>query len=216
MTGLPFRARKSVHTSAPRLATRAALLGLALALLAGAAFPCRVAQGPFRDEAIEPPAPAPDFTLRTADGQSFRLGAERGKVVVLYFGYTSCPDVCPTTLAQLADIKTDLGEAAARLRVALVTVDPERDTPERLRTYTAAFDPTFLGLTGSRQALAKVWKAYGVYAEKKRVAGSPLGYLVNHSARTYIVDADGQLRLTLPFGTPTDAFLHDLRILLKR
>jgi protein SCO1/2 len=184
--------------------------------LIGTALPCAAGQGAFRGGVIEPPAAAPDFTLRTAEGKPFRLSAQRGRVVALYFGYTSCPDVCPTTLAQMADVKAQLGEAAARLRVALVTVDPERDSPKRLRTYTTAFDPTFLGLTGSKEALAKVWRAYGVFAEKKQVAGSPLGYLVDHSATTYIVDAEGQLRLALPFGTPTDTFLHDLRTLLKR
>lgn len=216
MTGRPSRVKTPPRGSARRVAARAARLGLALALLVGAALPCAAGQDAFRGELIEPPAPAPDFTLRAADGKPFRLSDHRGKVVVLYFGYTSCPDVCPTTLAQLADVKTQLGEAAARLRVALVTVDPERDTPKRLRTYTTAFDPTFLGLTGSKEALGKVWKAYGVFAEKKRVVGSPLGYLVDHSATTYVVDAEGQLRLAVPFGTPTDTLLHDLRTLLKR
>jgi protein SCO1 len=216
MTGWPSRVKTPPRGSARRVAARAAGLGLVLALLAGAALPCAAGQGAFLGEVIEPPAPAPDFTLRTADGKPFRLSDQRGNVVVLYFGYTSCPDVCPTTLAQLADVKGQLGEAAARLRVALVTVDPERDTPQRLRIYIQAFDPTFLGLTGSKQALGKVWKAYGVFAEKKRVVGSPLGYLVDHSAKTYVIDAEGRLRLAMPFGTPNDTFLHDLRTLLMR
>ena len=194
-------------------ASAAALVALAVLAVV---LQSSAGQGAFLGEVIEPPAPAPDFTLRTADGKSFRLSDQRGNVVLLYFGYTSCPDVCPTTLAQLADVKAQLGEAAARLRVALVTVDPERDTPQRLRIYTQAFDPTFLGLTGSKQTLGKVWKAYGVFAEKKRLAGSPLGYLVDHSAKTYVIDAEGRLRLAMPFGTPNDTFLHDLRTLLKR
>jgi len=216
MSSRSVRGSATARRLARRLAACGARVGLVLALLAGAALPCIAGQSAFRGGVIEPPAPAPDFTLRTADGKPFRLSEQRGKVVALYFGYTSCPDVCPTTLAQLADVRIELGEAAARLRVALVTVDPERDTPKRLRTYTTAFDPSFLGLTGSTEALGKVWKAYGVFAEKKRVAGSPLGYLVDHSATTYIVDAEGQLRLALPFGTPTDTLFHDLRLLLKR
>ena len=216
MSNRPSPAAEPPPASARRATGRRVRLGFLLALVLGTALPCSAGQGAFRGGAIEPPAPAPDFTLRTAAGKPFRLSQQRGKVVVLYFGYTLCPDVCPTTLAQLADVKTQLGEAAAGLRVALVTVDPERDTPKRLRTYTTAFDPSFLGLTGSTEALGKVWKAYGVFSEKKRVAGSPLGYLVDHSATTYIVDAEGQLRLTLPFGTPTDTLFHDLRLLLKR
>ena len=146
------------------------------------ALPCFAAESPFRTGVLEPPSAAPDFTLRTDEGKSFRLGDWRGNVILLYFGYTSCPDVCPTTLAEFTEVKKQLGPAAQRLRVALVTVDPERDTPKRLRTYTRAFDSTFLGLTGSRETLASVWKAYGIYVQSHRLPGSSAGYMVDHSA----------------------------------
>jgi protein SCO1/2 len=136
--------------------------------------------------------------------------------VLLSVGYTSCPDVCPTTLAEFAEVKKQLGAAAQHLRVALVTVDPERDTPKRLGIYTRTFDPTFLGLTGPRATLAKVWKAYGVYVQSHRVPGSSEGYVVDHSATTFVIDASGDLRLAIPFGTPVDDIRHDLELLLPR
>lgn len=110
----------------------------------------------FSGGSLVPGQPATDFTLKTPDGSEFRLSRQRGEIVLLSFGYTFCPDVCPTTLAELAQVRGRLGEAAKRVKVAFITVDPERDTPERLRTYTSAFDPTFVGLTGSAAQLAQV------------------------------------------------------------
>ncbi len=188
----------------------------AIAALLLLALPCAAAESPFRTGVLEPPSPAQDFTLRTDEGKPFRLHDWLGSVVLLYFGYTSCPDVCPTTLAEFAQVKKQLGPAAQRLRVALVTVDPERDTPRRLRTYTRVFDSTFLGLTGSRDTLASVWKAYGVYVQSHRVPGSSVGYGVDHSATTFVIDADGNLRLAIPFGTSVEDIRHDLQLLLTR
>ena len=180
------------------------------------ALPCAAAEGPFRTGMLEPSSRAPDFTLRTDEGKTFRLSDWRGSVVLLYFGYTSCPDVCPTTFAEFVEVKKRLGPSAQRLRVALVTVDPERDTPKRLRIYTQAFDPSFVGLTGDRKTLAAVWKAYGVYVQSHRVPGSSVGYVVDHSATTLVIDADGNLRLAIPFGTPLGDMCHDLQLLLAR
>jgi protein SCO1/2 len=111
--------------------------------------------------ALDPPRPAPEIALRTHEGADFHLSRHRGDVVAITFGYTFCPDVCPTTLAELAQVRARLGPAGARLRVVFVTVDPERDGPERLRAYTQAFDRTFTGLTGPAAELAAVQKAYG-------------------------------------------------------
>jgi protein SCO1/2 len=188
----------------------------AIAALLLLALPCAAAESPFRTGVLEPPSPAPDFTLRTDEGKVVRLHDWRGNVILLYFGYTSCPDVCPTTLAEFAQVKKQLGPAAQRLRVALVTVDPERDTPKRLRTYTRTFDSTFLGLTGTRHTLASVWKAYGVYVQSHRVPGSSAGYVVDHSATTFVIDANGNLRLAIPFGTSVEDIRHDLQLLLMR
>ena len=189
---------------------------LAVALLVLLAVPCGAAEPPFRTGVLEPPGPAPEFTLRSDTGKTVRLRDWRGNVVLLFFGYTSCPDVCPTTLSDLAEVKKQLGPAAQRLRVALVTVDPERDTAKRLHTYVQAFDPTFVGLTERKPALAAIWKAYGVYVRSHRVSGSSDGYMVDHSATTFVIDAEGRLRLAISFGTPVADIRHDLQLLLPR
>jgi protein SCO1/2 len=169
----------------------------------------------FRGGVLDPPRPAPEFTLRAADGE-FRLSGQRGRVVVMAFGYTFCPDVCPTTLAEFAQIKGRLGAAEAQVRFVFITVDPERDSPERLRAYTAAFDRSFLGLTGTAGQLEAVRRAYGVTAHKRVVAGTSAAYLVDHSAFIYVVDREGRLRLMFPFGTSVDDMTHDIRLLTGR
>ena len=170
----------------------------------------------FRSGAFEPPRPAPDFTLPAASGAEFRLSRHLGKVVVLTFGYSSCPDVCPTVLAELAQVRERLGAAARRVQVVYVSVDPERDTPTRLQGFTEQFDKTFLGLTGPMDQLAPVWKAYGVSVVRRDLPGSnPPTYLVHHSASVFLIDAAGRLRVMAPFGTPADDLLHDIRVLLK-
>ena len=170
----------------------------------------------FRSGAFDPPRPAPEFTLPTAAGGEFQLRRQQGKVVVLTFGYSSCPDVCPTVLAELAQVRVRLGAAARRVQVVYVSVDPERDTPARLRAFTEQFDKTFIGITGPQEQLAAVWKAYGVSVVRKDLPGStPPAYLVHHTASVYLIDPAGRLRVMAPFGTPSDDVLHDVRILLK-
>ena len=172
------------------------------------------AGGPFKGGVLEPAHPAPDFALPASDGSTFRLREQRGRAVVLFFGYTFCPDVCPLTLSEMVQVRTQLGEKAARVRVAFITVDPERDTVARLRTYVGAFDPSFLGLTGAPDALTRVRQAYGVVAEKRAVAGTKAAYLIDHSAFAYVIDPEGRLRLMFPFGTSIDDMAHDLGLLL--
>ena len=194
-------------TRARRLVAAVGLAVLATAGVAGA--------GSFRSGAFEPPRPAPDFALRSTSGAEFRLSRHRGKVVVLTFGYTNCADVCPTVLAELAQVRRRLGKAAGRVQVVYVSVDPERDTLERLDAYTQVFDKTFLGLTGSVDQLGPVWKAYGISIVRRPVAGDgPGAYLVHHTASLYLIDAAGRLRVMAPFGTPVDDVLHDVRALL--
>jgi protein SCO1/2 len=165
-----------------------------------------------RSGVFDPPRPAPDFALRAGDGSVFRLADARGKVVVLTFGYTRCPDVCPTILSELAQVRAAIGEAAAQMQVVYVTVDPERDSPERLATYTRVFDRTFLGLAGSVEDLQRVWKAYGV-SVVRRPAGD--GYGVHHTAVVYVIDRRGRLRVLAPFGTAVDDLTHDVKELLR-
>ena len=169
----------------------------------------------FAGQALVPPSAAMDFSLQAADGSEMKLSQQRGKVVLLSFGYTFCPDVCPTTLVELSQVRVLLGDAAKRVRVAFITLDPERDTPERLGIYTKAFDPTFIGLTGSAEQLAYVRTMYGVMAEKEAVAGTAAGYLIAHSAYTYVIDPAGRLRLLFPFGLSIEEMADDIMQLLR-
>lgn len=193
---------------------RQLLASCALAL-ACVAFAAPVGGAGFRTGAFEPARPAPDFALPATGGAEFRLSGARGKVVLLTFGYTNCPDVCPTVLAELAQVRARLGGEAGRVQVLYVSVDPERDTTARLRAYVQVFDTTFLGLTGSTAELEPVWKAYGVSIARREIPGAgPRAYGVHHTASVYVVDTEGRLRVMAPFGTPVDDLVHDVRVLL--
>ncbi len=185
----------------------AILLALALPLVAGVARASEDAK--MKAGVFSPPHPAPDFTLRGSDGGELKLSRYRGKVVILEFGFTACADVCPVTLAVLAEARRKLGDDASDLQVIYVTVDPERDDAERLRTYLAAFDPSFVGGTGDGAQLEAVRKTYGVFAQA--VAG---GASFSHSSSTYLIDRKGDLRALMPFGHSADDYVHDVRILL--
>jgi protein SCO1/2 len=158
---------------------------------------------------------AADFELVTAQGQPFRLSDQQGHVVMLFFGYTSCPDICPTTLSEARRVLEDLGEDGTDVRYAFVTVDPERDTPDKLASYTASFHPAIIGLTGDPATLAAVQEDYGVVAERQELEGSAIGYIINHTARVFLIDQQGNLRLSYAFGTPTTDMVADLRQVLK-
>lgn len=184
----------------------AALFALALASGAAASPPA------FKAGVFDPPRQAPDFDLQGSDGHDLRLSHYRGKVVLLAFGYSHCTAVCPVTLATFATARSRLGAAAADVQVVYVTVDPERDTPTRLRQFLGNFDKTFVGGTGTEAQLAAVRKQYGVTATK-----IPLGdsYNYAHSSFTYLIDRTGRIRALMPYGHSADDFTHDLRILLK-
>jgi len=162
----------------------------------------------------EPYPPAPEFELTRGDGTSFRLSETRGKVVILFFGYTSCPDICPTTMAELKQALDKLGEDRAKeVQVVFVTVDPKRDSPERVQEYADHFNSAFIGLGGSEESLAKVWSDYGIF--RLEVPGiSAAGYTVDHTARTTLIDGQGNLRVSFGFDTPVDDIVHDLKMLL--
>lgn len=152
-----------------------------------------------------------DFQLKDAAGKTHRLTDFKGKVVALFFGYTHCPDVCPTTLADMAQVRRMLGKDAEKLQVLFVTVDPERDTPELLAQYVPAFDPSFIGLYGDAQATARVAETFAVRYQKQQLAS---GYSVDHSAGTYLMDPDGRVRLLAPYAQPVEWLLGDIRLLL--
>ena len=162
----------------------------------------------------EPYPAAAEIALSRADGGSFRLSEMRGKVVALFFGYTSCPDICPTTMAELRQALEKLGPEADQVQVLFVTVDPERDTPERVQEYVDHFNPGFIGLSGSEEELTRVWNEYGVFREVVD-STSAAGYLVNHTARVTLIDPQGNLRVSLPFDAPVDDVAHDLNLLLR-
>ena len=168
----------------------------------------------YQGSLIDPPAPAADFTLRDQNGEIFRLSDQKGKVVLIFFGYTNCPDVCPITLTDFKRIKDELGDLAAEVRFVLITVDPERDTVERLRNYLPGYDPSFYGLTGERAQLEKVWRSYGVYQAGQEAEGEA-GYEVEHTARIYAIDKHGSWRLTYPLEMGRKAVIEDVRHLLK-
>ena len=177
---------------------------------------CGVRRPAFRGTELNPPQSAPDFTLIDQHGRPFRLSDQRGKVVLLFFGYTHCPDVCPTTLATWGQVYDALGDDAKRVRFVFITVDPERDTPERLQQHLAAFNPEFIGLTGSLDQLEAIYRAFYVYREKAQGSQSAVGYLVNHTAGTFLIDPEGRWRLRYGFGTPPEDIVEDIRTLLGR
>jgi protein SCO1/2 len=154
-------------------------------------------------------------TLELSDhnGQRRTLGDFKGKVVALFFGFTHCPDVCPTTLVEMANVMKELGGDAGRVQVLFVSVDPERDTADVLKRYVPAFHPSFLGLTGNADEIARAAKEFKIYYQKQKLPSG--GYTMDHSAGTYILDGEGRLRLFAQYGAGAPALLHDIRQLLK-
>jgi len=159
---------------------------------------------------------AKDFQLTDHNGQPRSLQDFRGKVVVMFFGYTQCPDVCPTSMTELVEVKKLLGADGDKLQGLFVSVDPERDTPELLKAYMANFDPTFLALyAGSPEKLAALAKDYKVYY--KKVEGkTPTSYTMDHSAGSYIYDTEGRLRLYTRYGSGAPAMASDIKLLLQQ
>ena len=153
-----------------------------------------------------------DFTLTDHTGKTRTLADFRGKLVVMFFGYTRCPDVCPTTLAELRVAKEQLGDSGSRLQVLFVTVDPERDTQKLLASYVPAFDPSFLGLYGDAAATAKVAKEFKVFYQKAP-GKAPDSYTVDHTAGSYVFDPQGRLRLYVRQGNVPN-LVADLKTLL--
>jgi protein SCO1 len=154
-----------------------------------------------------------DFKLTDPDGRQRALADFRGKVVVMFFGYTQCPDACPTTLSELAAVMQTLGPDAARVQVLFVTIDPERDTAKLLAQYVPAFNPTFLGLRGDAQATAEVAKEFKVLYQKQP-GTTPGNYSMDHSAGTFIFDPEGRLRVYVSYGQGSQVFAHDIGVLL--
>jgi protein SCO1/2 len=160
-----------------------------------------------RGSVIDPPMAAPQIELAGSDGTVFRLSDQRGNVTMIFFGYTNCPDECPLAMANLRTALELLGQDGARTRVAMVTTDPARDTPEALRAFLARFNSDFIGLTGSHEELSRVWKAYGV---------TVMDDGETHSNYIYVIDQDGLLVETALADTIAADLASDVWILLSR
>lgn len=184
-------------------------LAAALVFLAG----CGPSGPSFRNVDITGADFGKDFALTDHTGKPRTLADFRGKVVVMFFGYTRCPDVCPSTLAELKQVLGKLGDNANRVQVLFITVDPERDTQALLAQYVPAFDPGFLGLHGDLGATAKVAREFKVFYQK--VPGSkPDNYTMDHTAASYVFDARGRLRLLVKHGSGGEALVQDIKTLL--
>lgn len=157
-----------------------------------------------------------DFELVDTDGQAFKLSSLRGKIVLIYFGYTGCPDACPTDLLLFRDVLARLGSRTESVRPVFISVDPGRDTPKHLAAYASAFSPAIRALTGSEQKLRQVAKAYGAYFNYiGRTPGSKT-YTVDHSVNIYVVNGGGKLVSVLPFGTPLEEVVRRIEGMLDK
>ena len=166
----------------------------------------------FHGAILQSDSQAPELNLMTTEGEQLDLAMYEDRVVVLYFGYTYCPDVCPTTLSEVARAKRELG--TDEIQVIMITVDPERDTPEVLTRYVTSFDPSFLGAYGSEEQIAEAAALYGVFFES-RAEPDVAGYLVDHTATLLVIDTDGRLKLLLPFGVSATEMAADFDALLN-
>jgi protein SCO1/2 len=167
---------------------------------------------PFKASDVSAQYAQADFHLFDVSGKPRSLADFRGKVVAMFFGYTHCPDVCPTTLADMAQVMRLLDKDAGKVQVLFVTLDPERDTRELLAQYVPAFYPGFMGLSGDAAATAQAAKAFGVIYQKQ--AGNKGSYTLDHSAGTYLIGADGKVVLLAPYQQKTEFLVQDIRLLL--
>lgn len=169
----------------------------------------------FHGTVIQSPDPSYDFTLTSSKGD-VSLSNFHGKLVLIYFGYTFCPDICPATLANIAQAMRDMGPAKAeQIQTMMISLDPERDTPEKLADYVAHFDPTFIGITGKKEQIDEVTSLYGIFYQKHEEPGKS-GYLIDHTATLLVVDRKGYLKLVFPFGVTAAEIADDLEYMLKQ
>ena len=185
---------------------------VALGLFAWLVLP-RLRPYQFTGTVLQSEMPAADFTLTSANGP-VSLSDYHGKLVVLYFGYTFCPDVCPTTLSDVNKALTQLGNKAEDVQLIMVSVDPARDDPVKLAEYVQFFNPTFMGVTGTDDEVRSVATPYGIWYEAHEEEGAS-GYLVDHVATLNVIDRDGHLKLVIGYGTGADAIAADLEYMLR-
>ena len=203
-----------------RLMTSVALLAASLLTPACAEIDALIGQPTAtpvpRGIAVDPPQKMPNFTLTNQDGQPTKLSdlTSDGKAVMMFFGYTHCPDVCPLSMGDFKAYKKALGDAADKVRFVMVSVDGERDTPDAMKHYVTAFDPEFVGLTGPVEEVRQIGLRYGVHFEKDTPEGTQAAYLVTHTAYSYLVDRDMQWRIVFPFRAGAELVAEDVKRIL--
>ncbi len=204
---------RRLHMRRWQLSIALATMALIIVIVPAVTLAARRNTAHFEGQVLSP-APVQDFALTDQHGAPWRLSDQRGKAMLIYFGYTHCPDVCPATLSLFHDVDKQLGGDANRVRFVFITIDPDRDTPPQLDTYLAAFDPMFVGLTGTSEQMDPVYQSFGVY----RKQGTPTNdgaLLFSHSSQVFGIDPHGNLRVVHDFGDTTEAYTHDVRLLLK-
>ena len=168
----------------------------------------------FHGTVIQSPEAAYDFTLTSANGD-VSISSFRGKIVLIYFGYTFCPDICPGTLGNVAQALRDMGAQADDVQLIMVSLDPERDTPEKLAEYMGHFHPSFVGVTGSKEKLDEVASLYGIFYQKAE-GSDATGYLIDHTATLMVLDREGYLKLVFPFGVTSQEIADDLKYMIRQ
>jgi len=214
MTDIPLPHRRTLMVRWPILVV-AAVIVIAVVGLAGWRIGAALRPHAYHGMILQSPQPAPNFTLTDQHGKPVSLQDFRGKLVMLFFGYTTCPDVCPVTLSVINKAREALGDDAGDVQVIMVSVDPQRDTPDVMGEYVGRYDPSFIGATGTPEQIAETATYYGIYYNAHPVT-SALGYLVDHTATVMVVDRQGYLRLLFPFGISVEDMADDLAYLLTR
>lgn len=169
-------------------------------------------QPALRGSVINPPLEITDFTVASTTGEEYRFHAHDGKLRLMYFGYMSCPDFCPATMADFTQVYRALNAPEDDLEMIFLTVDPERDTLDRLTLYTAAFHEDFIGLRAEPDALPAILNQFGVVAAKREV-DSALGYLIDHTASSYLISQEGGVIVRYAYNTPVEDIVHDIQVL---
>jgi protein SCO1 len=191
-----------------------AVVGLLIGLGAVVALGLALRPHTFGGTLLQSARPAFDFLLAGPDERSVRLSDFEGQVVLLFFGYTSCPDVCPTTMKEMGQMLKLLGQDAEVVQVIFISVDPEMDTTQRLQGYLSVYDERILGLTGTPEDIFYTATQYGIFYQKKPY-GDQGAYLIDHTATLLLIDPKGYLKLVYPYGTPAQAIASDVRYILR-
>ena len=169
----------------------------------------------FKNTQLTPPDPAYDFALTDQNNQPFTLNSQRGKVVIIFFGYTNCPDICPATLSDMQILRNRLDSQQDNVTMVFITVDPERDTVTRLKQFVDRFDSHIVALTGDPTTLAQVYTAYGAGAQRRELPDSALIYAMDHTSTLTVIDKQGQRRLLIGFGSDLTDTQNDITALIN-